>query len=84
MSEKCARWKCDNNRKGDHATCEEHPPLVDHGLNANETVCPECGEEGMGTIHDDMWYCLDDYGYDGCGELHDPYQLADVEKKPRW
>jgi len=38
----------------------------------------------MGTIHDTMWYCSDDHGHNGCGELHNPYQLADVERKPRW
>jgi hypothetical protein len=84
MSNTCALWKCDNPRKDGFAYCEDHPPLVDHGLAPNETVCPKCGKKGMGTIHDDLWYCLDDNGYNGCGELWDPYKLADVEKETKW
>jgi hypothetical protein len=81
----CAKWQCDNDRKDGYAYCEQHPPLVDHGLEPNEVDCPECGEQGAGTIHDDLWYCLTDYGYDGCGEaIFDPYKLAGIEKEPKW
>lgn len=79
MPRECAKYQCDNPRKDGHETCEEHPPLVDHGLTPNETVCPECGEVGAGTLHDDLWYCRE-----GCGELFDPYEVAGVEKEPRW
>jgi len=84
MTDVCALFQCDNQTYKDYAYCIEHPPLVHHGLTPNETVCPDCGEKGMGTIHDDMWYCLDDYGFDGCGELHAPYELADVDKDLKW
>jgi len=84
MSEVCCKHGCSNKRYNNTAFCIEHPPLVDHGLTPNETVCPKCENEGMGTIHDDLWYCLDDYGYTGCGEIYDPYELSDVDKERQW
>jgi len=82
--EDCAMWQCDNTKKEGFEYCEEHPPLVDHGLEPNTVECPECGEQGAGTIHNGLWYCLDTHGYTGCGELFDPYELADVEKERMW
>ena len=84
MSDKCALWKCDNDKKDGFEFCQNHPPLVDHGLTPNDTVCPACGNEGFGTIHSDLWYCLDKYGYDGCGELYDPFELSNVDKERMW
>lgn len=72
----CAQWRCENDVVEGYEFCEEHPPLVHHGLKANETECPHCGEVGAGTIYDDLWYC-----YNGCGEIFDPYKVADVEKR---
>lgn len=84
MSTKCAKWQCENDAKEGFALCEEHPPLVDHGLTPNEVNCPECGEKGAGTIHSDMWYCLNDYGFTGCGEIFDPFEVANVAKERKW
>jgi len=81
----CAKWDCDNERYNGTAYCIEHPPLVNHGLEPNTTDCPECGKEGAGTIHSDLWYCLTEYGYEGCGNaIFDPYEVAGVEKKHKW
>lgn len=80
----CSTYKCENRVKQGYAFCIEHPPLVDHGLEPNSVACPECGHKGAGTIHSDQWYCLDEHGYTGCGNLFDPYELANVEKERRW
>ena len=84
MTKECAIWRCDNPVKDGYEYCKEHPPLVDHGLTPNETECPHCGEVGAGTIHDDLWYCLDEHGFDGCGEIFDPYKVAGVAKETKW
>jgi hypothetical protein len=84
MNEECIKWRCSNKRVDGYAYCEDHPPLVDHGLNADTVECPHCGEVGAGTIHDDFWYCSDSHGRDGCGEFFDPYAVAGVGKKPQW
>lgn len=80
----CSIWQCENRVKQGYAYCEEHPPLVDHGLSPNDVECPECGAQGAGTIHDDLWYCLDEHGYTGCGHLFDPYEVANVDKEREW
>lgn len=80
----CAVWRCENGRKEGHEFCEDHPPLVSHGLEPNTAECPECGELGAGTIHDDLWYCLDEYGFVGCGALFDPYEASNTPKETKW
>jgi len=80
----CAKWQCEKRVKQGYGFCVDHPPLVDHGLIPNEVECPECGKKGAGTISDTSWYCYDERGYTGCGHLFDPYEVANVEKEPRW
>ena len=84
MSEgKCAKWRCENPSVDGYPYCVDHPPLVDHGIRPNTVECPECGHEGAGTIHHDLWYC-DDIRSDGCGELFDPWDVSDVDRDTVW
>ena len=75
MKDTCAKFRCEAECLPHMAFCYDHVPRYEIPPH-DEIECPACGRTGPhGTIHDDMYYCIDDE----CGEMFDPRRTGYLE-----